>query len=140
MTFESQIDPRSESFKGHRNDMLEALKLVQDAEAAVRSNSNSKRKNSMAEDSSYPASVSRYCWTPTVGSLSSAALRASRCTMTTVPRAPLAVVPSHASDRLKAFAAQFMYMTRQLRAVLFHPWVCRKRYGFKKLHWRTVYP
>ena len=44
MTFESQIDPRSESFKGHRNDMLEALKLVQDAEAAVRSNSNSKRK------------------------------------------------------------------------------------------------
>ena len=55
MTFESQIDPRSESFKGHRNDMLEALKLVQDAEAAVRSNSNSKRKkNSMAEDSSLP--------------------------------------------------------------------------------------
>ena len=44
MTFESQIDPRSENFKGHRNDMLEALKLVQDAEAAVRSNSNSKRK------------------------------------------------------------------------------------------------
>ena len=44
MTFESQIDPRSESFKGHRSDMLEALKLIQDAEAAVRSNSNSKRK------------------------------------------------------------------------------------------------
>ena len=44
MTFESQIDPRSESFATHRKDMLNALKTVQDAETAVRNNSNSKRK------------------------------------------------------------------------------------------------
>ena len=43
MTFESQIDPRSESFHSHRQDMLDALKTVQDAEKAVRTNSNSKR-------------------------------------------------------------------------------------------------
>ena len=43
MTFESQIDPSSESFHAHRDDMLAALSEVQQAETAVRQNSNSKR-------------------------------------------------------------------------------------------------
>ena len=66
MTFESQIDPRSESFATHRKDMLEALKTVQDAETAVRNNSNSKRKKFHGRGQLLPESGLLSYWTVAV--------------------------------------------------------------------------